>query len=71
MYDAFPSAGIRAGAYEDNVYSLDERRLLFLRWLIQQGWVNEWEEGDAAPEERLPTALGGAHQSRAQRGGND
>lgn len=52
-------ACIRAGAYEDDLYSLEERRLLFLRRLIRQGWVKEWEIGDTALEERLPAALDG------------
>jgi hypothetical protein len=36
-------ARIRAGAYQDDQYADEERRLLFLRWLVGQGWVNEWQ----------------------------
>jgi hypothetical protein len=30
-------AEIRAGQYEDDLHDLDERRLAFVRWLVQQG----------------------------------
>ena len=44
-------ARIRAGAYQDDLYALEERRQLFLRWLVQQGWVNEWQVADEARHE--------------------
>ena len=48
-------ARIRAGAYQDDLYNLGERRLLFLRWLVRQGWVNEWQVEDEASEAGQPS----------------
>ncbi len=53
-------ARIRAGAYQDDLYALEERRLLFLRWLVWQGWVNEWQVTDEASEAGLPSLSGPA-----------
>jgi hypothetical protein len=32
---------IRAGRYQDDLHDLDEKRLAFVRWLIQQGKLKE------------------------------
>lgn len=44
-------ARIRAGAYQDDLTTLEERRLLFVRWLVRQGWLNEWTVADEASQE--------------------
>lgn len=44
-------ARIRAGAYQDDSYAPEERRQGFLRWLVRQGWVNEWPVADEARQE--------------------
>lgn len=36
-------ARIRAGAYQDDRYAQGERHLLFVRWLVRQGQLNEWQ----------------------------
>ena len=36
-------AAVRAGEYQDDVETLARNRLLFARWLAQQGWLNEWD----------------------------
>lgn len=46
-------ARIRAGGYADDQYAEPERRLLFLRWLVEQGWVNEWQMAEEAPAQPL------------------
>ena len=37
---------IRAGWYEDDLSSQSAQRLLFLRWLVREGLLTEWEEGE-------------------------
>ncbi len=34
---------VRAGWYEDDLYAQEARRLLFLRWLVREGLLSEWE----------------------------
>lgn len=36
-------ARIRAGGYQDDVHTETVYRLLFARWLAQQGVLNEWD----------------------------
>ena len=51
-------ARIRAGAYQDDLYAGEESHLLFLRWLVRQGWANEWQVADEARhEEQRDTCL--------------
>ncbi|HEY7346895.1 MAG TPA: hypothetical protein VH599_01155 [Ktedonobacterales bacterium] len=38
---------VRAGWYEDDVRSKEVNRLLFLRWLVREGLLSEWNEGEA------------------------
>lgn len=52
-------ARIRVGVYADDLYPFEAGRLLFLRWLIQQGLVNEWEAAEEAIAERPHTASKG------------
>ncbi|HEY7358892.1 MAG TPA: hypothetical protein VH590_20555 [Ktedonobacterales bacterium] len=35
---------VRAGWYEDDLHSQEARRLLFLRWLVREGLLSEWNE---------------------------
>lgn len=44
-------ARIRAGAYQDDLSTDEERRLLFLCWLVRQGWVTEWQVVDEVRQE--------------------
>lgn len=48
-------ARIRAGEYQDDRFSTEGNRLLFLCRLIQQGYFNEWDVEDAAQQEMKPT----------------
>ncbi len=35
---------IRAGWYEDDLRSEEANHLLFLRWMVRQGLLSEWDE---------------------------
>ncbi len=53
-------ARIRAGEYQDDLHSPEENRLIFLRWLVQQGCFNEWdveEQGKGAALWPLPSFI--------------
>lgn len=49
-------ARIRAGAYRDDQYALEEMRLLFLRWLVRRGQLNEWQVADEVRQEEPATS---------------
>lgn len=44
-------ARIRAGAYQDDRYAEGELHLLFLRWLVRQGQLNEGQVTDEVRQE--------------------
>jgi hypothetical protein len=48
---------ICAGTYHDDLYTDEERRLLFLRWLIRQSHISEQEVLHEASEEHRHPAL--------------
>jgi len=56
-------ARIRAGGYQDDLHSITVNRLIFLRWLVQQGWVSEWSVADDEPSQpqRTSHATAGRH----------
>lgn len=37
---------IRSGWYEDDRYSEEAQRLLFLRWLVREGVLSEWSAAE-------------------------
>ena len=44
---------IRAGEYLDDLHDLNENRVAFARWLVQQGKLNEWGGGEKGRTKKL------------------